>query len=561
MYQAELTQEGQAIINISIPRAELTIDKNSKLGEGSFGVVYKGKRGHIAVAVKELRLFGDMPETIIDEFKKEALIMLQLGVQCPNLVQLHGVCYEQPYSLVMELFTQGNLYSLLKNSQALTWSQKEKIAADVAIGLDFLHKHKILHRDIKSMNVLIKEDLTAKISDYGLATVKKDTMSSTTANSAVGTIPWMAPELFKKKPMYSEESDIYSYGLVLWEMATHRLPFSDCDSPGVLINEILNGDPESIPEATPPTFAKLINDCRDKDPKKRPTISLIINSLQNPQHMLLFSNLSITDTIPAPKTMPITPTPKAYIPSPRTKSQITQIFKHIGYGEQDLAETMLVDNPKLTLLHGDLTDCSQRTWQNITAYQYALLALDYHMWNMLHKYMDTKEIRAQLEELNSNATLNEEGWAIKATWTTKWPSIGWISLIKALDKYIEKYDGNIWYQQVGGAQLMLPAHVINEYSHPSRPFYPCPTWGDGETLLPRTGVSDWQEADNGIYNLGKDFAWCRANWGAREGWGGDYARYDRAAINELLRARVEQARILLETQLLFKPDSLPRLAM
>lgn len=115
--------------------------------------------------------------------------------------------------------------------------------------------------------------------------------------------------------------------------------------------------------------------------------------------------------------------------------------------------------------------------------------------------------------------------------------------------------------------MILPAHVINEYSHPSRPFYPCPKWGNNEASLPRQGVSDWLIAENGKYNLGKDFAWARADWGAREWWDGNtntsygYAKYDHAAVNELLRARIEQARILLETKLQTKPSSALRLAM
>ena len=171
------------------------------------------------------------------------------------------------------------------------------------------------------------------------------------------------------------------------------------------------------------------------------------------------------------------------------------------------------------------------------------------------------KICAQLEELNSIATLNGEGWIIKPGAGIDWPSLSWGPLIKALDKYIaSNYDGNIWRQQVGGAQLILPAHVINEYSHPSRPFYPCPTWGDKEEPLPRTGVNDWREA--GENSLSRDFAWVRGDWRAREwmdnGHGDnyhDYAQYDRSAVNELLRARVEQVRSVLESKLSSKPHS------
>lgn len=601
MYQAKLTQEGQAFINIIIPRRELIINKedpSSKLGEGGFGIVYKGKRGYVDVAIKEFKLFGEIPANIIDEFKKEALIMLQLGSQCHNLVQLYGVCYDQPYSLVMELFNQGNLYNLLKRTSTLNWEQKEKIATDIAVGLNFLHRHQIIHRDIKSMNVLIKDDLTAKISDYGLAKLKHHTMSSTAAKSAVGIMPWMAPELFKKKPSYSEASDVYSYGLVLWEMATHKVPYSDCENPGILINEILNGEPEEFPEATPPTFAKLINECRRKNPPERPTTSKIIEDLRNPQHMLLFSNSSVTAESSAPLIPPPPADPvvipfefKANPPSPRTQREMKKFLHHVGFGEQDEAESMLKSNPRLAEIQGDLTDCSDRTWRKITGFQYAVLALDYHMWTMLLKYLEDTQIRAQLEELYNNAALTADGWIIKSAWENKWPAVGWTKLIEVLDIYVKNYDRwtydqreTHWCQQIGGAQLILPAHVINEYSHPSRPFYPCPKWGNNEASLPRQGVSDWRIADNGKYNLGKDFAWW-SRGGERDFCGGGacaadtctarvrggyafclvqgrhWMPEDRAALSELLRARTEQARILLETKLQTKPSSTLRLAM
>ena len=111
-------------------------------------------------------------------------------------------------------------------------------------------------------------------------------------------------------------------------------------------------------------------------------------------------------------------------------------------------------------------------------------------------------------------------------------------------------------------QLILPAHVINEYSHPSRPFYPCPKWSNEEVALPRTGVADWRVASG--YKLGGGFAWVRGDMGEREWMDGngnilyDYARYDLAAVSELLKSRTEQARLLLESELKFRPSSSPR---
>jgi len=232
---------------------------------------------------------------------------------------------------------------------------------------------------------------------------------------------------------------------------------------------------------------------------------------------------------------------KAYIPSPRTSQIMEYFLKHVGYGEQKEAEAMLRANRNLALAHGDLTDCSidpetnaPRTWHNITAYQYAILVLDYHMWTMIQTFMNPEEIREQLEELNNFATLKEEGWIINSISNNKWPSVGWNKLIEALDTYVTYYQvwrdsqcRKHWCQQVGGAQLILPAHIINEYRYPNRPFYPCPNWGDNEETLPRTGVDKWQEigfiphGNNDVvkYILGKSFAWCNGSSNQQSSWG------------------------------------------
>ena len=251
-------------------------------------------------------------------------------------------------------------------------------------------------------------------------------------------------------------------------------------------------------------------------------------------------------------------------PKRHRQQKVHQLFLNlVGYGEQDEAERMLQAQPNLACQHGDLTDCSGRTFTNITAFQYAVWALDFQMWRMIKQHMEKhnlkESMRAQMEELNDIVSLNEQqGWLIKPGKSINWPSIGWTSLIKALDEYVKNYDAwngtqctNHWRQQVGGAQLILPAHVINEYSHPSRPFYPCPQWEDTEASLPRTGVSDW--INNSGNKLGKEFAWCRGEWRERLRITGngdiyyDYARYDLAAVSKLLTSRTAQARVLLET--------------
>ncbi len=208
---------------------------------------------------------------------------------------------------------------------------------------------------------------------------------------------------------------------------------------------------------------------------------------------------------------------KTINPPPSITSGI--FLELIGYGRQDLCETMLQLHPELATIYGSLTDCGlidynrpdlgNRIFHNITAFQYAVLALDYHMWTMLLKYLKPNDARAQLIELEQKAILTKDkGWIIRREAGVNWPNISWLPLIGALNNYAQNYNswsadecGTYWRQQVGGPQLILPAHIINEYSHPY--------WNNSSGIaLPRTGVGDWRTGGEGN-KLGNSFAWLR----------------------------------------------------
>ena len=180
---------------------------------------------------------------------------------------------------------------------------------------------------------------------------------------------------------------------------------------------------------------------------------------------------------------------------------------------------------------------------------------------MILKYLNNDNLEQAREQLRKLPTLNEKGF-ITVENSNRWPSLSWQPLITALEEYVENYDAwdssqctKHWCQQVGGAQLILPAHVINEYSHPNRPngFKGCKWGSNDEGILPRTGVIDWKTVNNGEYILGRDFAWARGEWrrarvvvGQR---GQRAAKLDVRAVAELMKARVEHARMLLSNKL------------
>jgi hypothetical protein len=269
--------EIKAIVTL-IPYSKLTLGKC--LGEGSFGTVYQGTWQHSDVAIKQLRMTNMSAETLV-EFKSEASIMANL--RHPRIIGFYGISVDTPgrYSIVMDYMAEGSLYNLLHNQQPLTWESRHRIALDITSGLTHLHDKDILHRDLKSLNVLLDSLLRARLTDFGLSRIKTETASTTaTASSqSVGTLPWIAPELFKRRAKYTKSADMYSYGMVLWELASRKVPFSDAHNREILIKWLEDGEQEEIPEDCPSGFAKLIKWCWNQEPTKRPTINQAANAL------------------------------------------------------------------------------------------------------------------------------------------------------------------------------------------------------------------------------------------------------------------------------------------
>lgn len=188
-----------------------------------------------------------------------------------------------------------------------------------------------------------------------------------------------------------------------------------------------------------------------------------------------------------------------------TRLNISKFLSHVGLGEQHEAEEMLKQNAYLCFEYGNLIDCSKREFKNITGFQYALWALDFHMWNMILKYLPDKQAKLQVSFFKSRK--DEQIFC------------DWQHLINALQKYIDNHDvwnydklKSYWSSVIGGAQLLLPAHVINEYHNPLRSLN-CFVEDTYRNFLPRLGVNLWVNLmdTNGLAQLGKNFAWTRGN--------------------------------------------------
>ena len=262
---SELLRKG-----IEIQHSELTYDEKKPIGRGAYGQVFKGSFRKEDVAIK----IYDFKGVLSSEEKQNMLLEAQTMDQLRSkyLVGLRGVFFEPHYGLVMEFCAGGTLSQILKQSDIpLDFAQQLQWGMEISYGLHALHTVRIFHRDLKGDNILLTETRQAKIGDFGLAQIKSAsaTQSKHIENSAAGTIPWMAPELFDKKP-HTAAADMYSLGMVLWEIVSRQSPFHGV-MPFVIIGTVLAGKRETIPQQCPRIFQELITACWDADPFKRPT--------------------------------------------------------------------------------------------------------------------------------------------------------------------------------------------------------------------------------------------------------------------------------------------------
>lgn len=153
------------------------------------------------------------------------------------------------------------------------------IINDIANGLAFLHASNIFHRDLKSPNVLISEHNRAKLSDFGLAKVKKETQSIA-AEGPVGTYEWMAPELISGGT-YTNKADIFSFGIILWEIASRKAPYATEIIRTLIPTKVAQGYREQIPPATPKKISSLMRFCWHTDPTHRPTAPQVVEYLRS----------------------------------------------------------------------------------------------------------------------------------------------------------------------------------------------------------------------------------------------------------------------------------------
>ncbi len=240
------------------------------LGRGGFGDVYEGQWKGQDVAIKKLHMHALPNAAIKRDFDAEVQVMW--SSQYPRILRLYGVTEASNCAMVMERM-QRSLHDLIHSEEEIPDAKRLQIAIDIAQGLASLHGQKIVHRDLKSQNILLDKRDRGKISDFGLAKIRVHTKSNTTLGGASGTVRWSAPEVFSLKPQTTPASDMYSYGMILWELLTRKTPFAEQPNDIMILAAVQGGGREDIPEGCPSVWREVIKGCWEQDPGKRPTAS------------------------------------------------------------------------------------------------------------------------------------------------------------------------------------------------------------------------------------------------------------------------------------------------
>ncbi|KAJ6252326.1 serine/threonine-protein kinase tnni3k-related [Anaeramoeba flamelloides] len=261
-----------------IPLKDLEFIK--KVGSGSFKRVLEGRWLGNQVAIAQLKQSSRLTKSQLQDFEREVKLLCTL--HHPKIVRFYGGCIQNMNKLLLvsEFCGGGDLFQLLHSKKKITRKQKIRIALDTAQGIQYLHSKNLIHRDLKSPNVLLKEfgnNLNAKITDFGLSKTM-DASQTFSNNTIVGTPRWMAPELLRAEKNYTNKVDIYAFGIILWEISKREIPFRGINQFQFLMSVGIRGERPEINEND--LFYNLIIQCWRQNPKDRPAIFHILKDLK-----------------------------------------------------------------------------------------------------------------------------------------------------------------------------------------------------------------------------------------------------------------------------------------
>ncbi|XP_042392905.1 serine/threonine-protein kinase STY46-like isoform X1 [Zingiber officinale] len=247
----------------------------NKVASGSHGDLYHGMYHSQDVAIKVLK-----PELVNVEMQREFAqeVFIMRKVRHKNVLRFFGACTRPPtLCIVTEFMSRGSVYDYLHKHKGLfKLPTLLRVAIDVSKGMNYLHQNNIIHRDLKAANLLMDENEIVKVADFGVARVKAE---SGVMTAETGTYRWMAPEVIEHKP-YDHKADVFSFGIVLWELLTAKLPYEYLTPLQAAVGVVQKGLRPTIPKDAHPKLAELLEKCWKQNPIDRPDFSEILEMLE-----------------------------------------------------------------------------------------------------------------------------------------------------------------------------------------------------------------------------------------------------------------------------------------
>ncbi|KNA08307.1 hypothetical protein SOVF_163810 [Spinacia oleracea] len=273
---AEIKGEGEE--KWSADMSQLFI--GNKFASGRHSRIYRGIYKQTDVAIKLV----SQPEEDLDlatkiehEFASE--VALLFGLTHPNIITFFAACKKPPvFCIITEYMAGGSLRKYLHQQEphSVPHDLVLKLALDIARGMQFLHSQGILHRDLKSENLLLDNEMCVKVADFGISCLETQIGS---AKGFTGTYRWMAPEMIREKH-HTKKVDVYSFGIVLWEILTALVPFDDMTPEQAAFAVCQKNARPQMPTECPAAFSRLIKRCWSNNPDKRPHFEEIVAILE-----------------------------------------------------------------------------------------------------------------------------------------------------------------------------------------------------------------------------------------------------------------------------------------
>eukprot|EP01125_Pyxidicula_operculata_P013198 TRINITY_DN4365_c0_g1_i5.p1 TRINITY_DN4365_c0_g1~~TRINITY_DN4365_c0_g1_i5.p1 ORF type:complete len:543 (-),score=138.68 TRINITY_DN4365_c0_g1_i5:1364-2992(-) len=271
----ETNEEDEQDETLSISPDQIVLEE--VIGTGSFATVHRGYYDGNEVAIKVIRchLLNKIKDSVIEE------VSIMGPLHHPNVVQFIGACFNSSpnFFLVTEYLKRGDLNQILLDQNIkIEYEHVRRFALDTCLGMEYLHKRNIIHRDLKTHNLLVDEDWTVKVSDFGLSRMVSNAQQTQTL-TACGTPSWAAPEVLNED-RYSLKADVFGFAICLWQMCCRLRPYGNMTTPQIVIAVAIKGKRLEIPPEVPKQISELINLSWKQEPKSRPSFKELVHRIR-----------------------------------------------------------------------------------------------------------------------------------------------------------------------------------------------------------------------------------------------------------------------------------------